>query len=231
METKIVYKLTDQNLQTYNGYQWNLGKWQKRPGTGDLCSNGWLHYYHSKELAQFLNPIHANIDNPRLFIAESRGASKDDKGLKGGSTQLKIIEEIQYVKPTTEQCVKFAIFCGKAVYRDATFNKWADSWLDGTDRSYAAADSAAAAARYAAARYDAAAAAAAAARYAAARYDAAAAAAAAAAHYADAAARYADARYAAAAASAADSAAAAAAARYDAAALFNLIAIAKKAME
>jgi pyruvate/2-oxoglutarate dehydrogenase complex dihydrolipoamide acyltransferase (E2) component len=155
METKQVFKLTNQALQTHNNFQWTLNRWCEAPGTGELCTNGWLHWYHSPELALFLNPIHANIDNPRLFVAEASGAMRDDNGLKGGSTKLRIVQEIQYVAPTTEQRVKFTILCASAVYRDKSFIKWANGWLDGSDRSCGAADkaywAAAAAARAAAA--------------------------------------------------------------------------------
>jgi hypothetical protein len=86
--------------------------------------------------------MHANIDNPRLFVAEASGAMRDDNGLKGGSTKLRIVQEIQYVAPTMEQCVKFAILCASAVCRDKSFIKWANGWLDGSDRSSEAADKA-----------------------------------------------------------------------------------------
>jgi hypothetical protein len=106
--------------------------------------------------------MHANIDNPRLFVAEASGAMRDDFGLKGGSTKLRIVQEIQYVAPTTEQRIKFAILCASAVYRDTAFLEWANNWLSGKDRSSGAAWAAyyaAAAARAAAAYYAAAAAA------------------------------------------------------------------------
>jgi hypothetical protein len=165
METKQVFKLTNQALQTHNNFQWTLGEWRKTSGTGELCSKGWLHWYHSPELALLLNPIHADIDNPRLFKAEAAGAMRDDNGLKGGSTKLRIVQEIQYVAPTMEQRIKFAILCASAVCRDKSFIKWANGWLNGSDRSSGAAWAAADAARAAAARAAARAAAAAAAAY------------------------------------------------------------------
>jgi hypothetical protein len=143
METKQVFKLTNQALQTHNNYQWTVGEWCEAPGTGVLCTNGWLHWYHSPELALLLNPIHADIKDPRLFVAEASGAMRDDLGLKGGSTKLRIVQEIQYVAPTTEQRVKFAILCASAVCRDKSFIKWANGWLDGSDRSCGAAAAAA----------------------------------------------------------------------------------------
>ena len=70
-----VYKLTDKNLQTQNRYQWQINEWRVTKGTGELCSAGWLHFYYSKELALFLNPIHARIAEPRMFVAEIGRAS------------------------------------------------------------------------------------------------------------------------------------------------------------
>ena len=147
MLKKKLYKLTDENLKTHNGYQWQINKWHITKGTGELCSAGWQHFYYSKELALLLNPIHANIANPKLFVAVAAGQFKDDYGLKGGCTKLRIVEELPVVMPTTEQFIKFGIYCAKAVTADIAWNKWADAWLDGSDRS---ARSAARAAEYAA---------------------------------------------------------------------------------
>jgi len=36
----MYYKLTDQDLQTYKGFQWEIGKWVKAKGEGGLCTNG-----------------------------------------------------------------------------------------------------------------------------------------------------------------------------------------------
>ena len=145
-----VYKLTNKNLQTHNGYQWQLQEWHETTGEGQLCSKGWLHFYYSKELALFLNPLHARIAEPRMFVAEAAGQFKDDYGLKGGCTKLRIVEEIPVVMPTAEQCVKFGILCAKIVETDKAWNDWADAWLDGSDRSAWAARLAAGAARLAA---------------------------------------------------------------------------------
>ena len=148
-----VYKLTDKNLQTYNNYQWQINEWHDTTGEGELCGEGWLHFYYSKELALFMNPLHANIAEPRLFVAEAAGQFKDDYGLKGGCTKLRIVEEIPVVMPTAEQCVKFGILCAKIVETDKAWNDWADAWLDGSDRSVEsawAAARAAGAAEYAA---------------------------------------------------------------------------------
>ena len=54
------YKLTNQEMQTHNGFQWELGEWQETSGEGGLCGPGWLHYYSDPLLAVLLNPIHAD---------------------------------------------------------------------------------------------------------------------------------------------------------------------------
>lgn len=41
---------------------------------------------------------------------------------------------------TIEQRVKFAILCAKAVYRDESFNLWADRWLSAEDRTLESAE-------------------------------------------------------------------------------------------
>ena len=141
------YKLTDQNMQTRGGCQWNLNE-EKTP-LGNihpdlpLCSDGWLHFYTDPLLAVLLNPIHANIQNPRLFEAECDGYFKDDNGLKVGYTKAKLVKEIPLPEITLEQRIKFAILCTKEVYKAPDWSSWADRWLSGEDRSNAAAYAAA----------------------------------------------------------------------------------------
>jgi hypothetical protein len=210
------YKLTDQDIRTHNGFQWELGKEVITDGENEeLCNEHWLHYYHHVLLAVLLNPIHANIDNPRLFEAKALGKHLDDKGLKGGCTKMTLIKEIELPEITLNQQIAFGILCSLEVYKESTYILWANDWLNNVDRSAARAYAAANAASNANAAADAA--------YAA--Y--------AAADAADAA-RYA--AYAAAAAAAARYAAAAAAARYAAAdaaadANIDLIKLAKKAFK
>jgi hypothetical protein len=246
------YKLTDQNMKTYNGFQWKLNKEVRTDGKNKkLCNSSWLHYYHHPLLAILLNPIHANITNPRLFEVKALGKYLDDNGLKGGCTKMILVKELKFPKITLNQKIAFGILCSLEVYKEPTYVLWANNWLKGVNRTdlaaaagaaYAAARAAdlaaAAGAAYAAARAadlaaaaraaDLAAAAADAARaaYAAAAYAARAAYAAAAAARAAAAAADADA-----AADAADAAARAAYAAAAAARAINLIKIAKKALK
>jgi len=143
---EIKYKLTDRDMRTKNGFQWKLGEWRR--ATGDihqgLCSNAWLHCYGNPSLALFMNPVHANILHPRLFKAEVIGPSKKDKGLKEGYRRMRLVEELKFSNPTLTQKIAFGILCGKKVYKDKKWNKWADDWLSGDNRSTAdAADAAA----------------------------------------------------------------------------------------
>ena len=164
----IAYKLTNELMQTYNNTQWTLRKWKETDGNGKLCSKGWLHYYSDPLLAVFLNPIHANFIYPRLFEIEVAGDIKEDRGLKFGCTRMRLLQELDLLKVTLEQRIKFGILCALEVTADPAFVKWAQGWLDGTDRSstaayaaaeaaeaaaYAAADAAYAAARAARAAY------------------------------------------------------------------------------
>lgn len=136
-----LYKLTDQNLQTYKGTQWKNGERKTASGTGDLCSSGWLHAYEHPLLAVLLNPIHANFDDPRLFEAEGKIGKRDGQ-LKVGCTELTLTKEIPLPIITTEQRVKFAIACALTVDQSPEFRAWASKWLTGKDRSEEAAKAA-----------------------------------------------------------------------------------------
>jgi len=150
---KIAYKITDLGMRTYYEFQWELGKWYETTGKGDLCSPGWFHFYNDPLVGMFLNPVHAGIENPRLFRAEVEGKFLDDNGLKCGYSRARLVEELTVPQISPVQRVRFAILCAKKVYKEKEWNKWADNWLSGKDRtkeSAAIAESAASAAESAA---------------------------------------------------------------------------------
>ena len=138
----MIYKLTDQDLRTYHGFQWKLGVEVRTSGEGGLCGPGWLHVYVDPLVAVLLNPIHANISDPRMF-AEEGEVEIDDHGMKGGVTHLTLSHEIPVPAITTEQRVRFAVLCAKECYTEPAWVAWADGWLSGDDRSPEAAVAAA----------------------------------------------------------------------------------------
>ena len=149
--TKL-YKLTDEQGRTRAGKDneltWAVGVEHKTTGTGTrLCTADVIHAYEHPLIAVLMNPVHADL-NPatmRLFVAEGEIVAREGQ-LKCGVHALKIVEEIAVPTLTTEQRVKFAILCAKLVCKDAAWNAWADKWLNGDDRSAAAAWATAAAA-------------------------------------------------------------------------------------
>ena len=147
---KEYIKLTDPDMRTYKGFQWELNKWVEVSGEGELCASGWIHVYSDLALGLLLNPTHANFKHPRAFRCECGGREKFDKGLKIGVQKCRLVEELPVTMPTTEQCVRFGILCALEVYRERSFVEWATGWLDGSDRSWSAADAAQSAAASAA---------------------------------------------------------------------------------
>ena len=155
------YKLTDKDDRTYGGCQWGKNVTHKASGKGGLCTSGWIHYYSDPVLALFLDPLHGNFGaTAHLWEVEVSGETKDDRGLKFGAMELTTVRRLRKKRITTEHRIRFAILCAQEVCHGKAWNKWADAWLDGTDRTRvsasatrAAATRAAAAAAYA---YDAA---------------------------------------------------------------------------
>ena len=143
---QIRCKLTDQNLKTYNGFQWELGKKRVASGKGELCSSGWLHCYTHPLLAILLNPVHANIKNPRLFEIEVGGKMKTDNGLKEGWTGMALVKEIEIPEISLTQKIAFGILCSLEVYKEESYVIWAKNWLNNVDRTDLAAARAARAA-------------------------------------------------------------------------------------
>jgi len=132
---KIAYKLTDSEMRTHRGFQWELGKWYKKTGEGKLCSSNWLHFYSNPLVGLFLNPAHVNIENPRLFRAEVEGKFLNDNKTKCGYSRAKLVEELPVPQISPVQRVRFAILCAKKVYKGKEWNKWANNWLSGKDRT------------------------------------------------------------------------------------------------
>ena len=140
------YKLTCQDNKTFGGCLWGEDVTHETDGKGSLCGPGWLHAYRNPLLAVFLNPIHANIKEPRLWECIGEGEYLDDRGLKCGFTRLTTVREIPLPEVTTAQRIAFAILCAKEVCGDPEWCTWADNWLRGNDRTETAAWTAALAA-------------------------------------------------------------------------------------
>ena len=130
-------------MRTYNGFQWELGKWYKKTGEGKFCSSNWLHFYNDPLVGLFLNPAHISIKNPRLFRAEVEGKFLNDNKTKCGYSRARLIEELPVPQISNVQRVRFAILCAKEVYKEKEWNDWADNWLSGKDRTEKSAASAA----------------------------------------------------------------------------------------
>ena len=138
----IKYKLVTQDYKTRKGHSnetdWSDNSWKSAAGDGGLCSSGVLHAYDSPEIALFLNPIHAQINSPRMLEVECNGLV-DWKPTKVGYKKMRRVKEIFYNKPTRTQRIAFSILCAKKVYFEPDFVVWANSWLSGMDRTSASA--------------------------------------------------------------------------------------------
>jgi hypothetical protein len=132
-----VFKLTDANRFTYGLCLWKLGVPKTAPGSGPLCSAGWLHCYNDPLLAVLLNPVHAACCRPRLFEARAAGKKEPDAagGLKLGVQELTLLREMSPPEFSPAQHVRFAILAARAVCRVPTFASWAKAWLSGSDRT------------------------------------------------------------------------------------------------
>jgi hypothetical protein len=133
----LKYKLTSQDNMTRNNTLWGEGVTHETNGSGELCSKGWLHFYHTPELAVLLNPTHANIKDPKLWECSAEGKMKDDDGLKCGCTRLTTIREIPLPEITLERRIRFGILCARKVLggKSEVWDRWAEDWLSGENRS------------------------------------------------------------------------------------------------
>lgn len=132
-----LYKLVNQSWTTHHSsMKWEIGKRNviEIPGKR-LCSPEVIHAYTHPLLAVFLNPIHANIEDPILLEVESFSIVADDNGLKVGVKDMLPIRVMGLPVVTIEQRVSFGILCALRVCNDKDFVLWASKWLSGEDRS------------------------------------------------------------------------------------------------
>ena len=137
----MICKLTDSNDCTCGPTQWGPGVTHETDGSGELCGPGWLHYYSDPLIAVFHNPIHSDFDlsTAHLWEVAAAGEMKYDNGMKAGCTRLTTLRRIETPPVTIAQRVAYGILCARGVCHDAAWGKWAERWLDGTDRSARAA--------------------------------------------------------------------------------------------
>lgn len=132
-----LYKLTDENGQTYGGCQWgeNIthGEDELLEGEGPLCSGHWYHAYQDPVLAVLMNPAHANFENPKLWEAE--GNLNRVEPDKVGCRSLTTLREISLPEVTTTQRAAFGILAALEVCDKPYFVAWANKWLTGKDKS------------------------------------------------------------------------------------------------
>src|SRR3990167_9065264 len=134
------YKLTDAKGRTYGGTQWGPGVRHDAAGDGqNLCSDGWIHYYDSPELAVLMNPIGAAFLTPRLWEFVPEGEQLHDHGLKSGCKAGTTIREVALPVFSLAAMVRWSILVALWVEHQPQFRDWAERWLSGQDRSAAAA--------------------------------------------------------------------------------------------
>jgi hypothetical protein len=138
----IRYKLTDKYAKTRRGMMWEIGKTNRATGKGkELCSDGFLHVYETAEQAVFMAPAHVD-SYTRIFEVEVPEVVVDD-GTKQGVKEATPIREIEMPVIGTDQRVEIGIRVSLLVYKEPSYVTWAENWLNGKDRSFNAANSAA----------------------------------------------------------------------------------------
>ena len=135
MRVKLVTQKMKTRVNENNETTWEIGKQvSAKEGKPVLCTETVVHFYEDELLAIFMNPIHANLKNPRMFEVETCGEIIRDN-VKSGCKSLKLIREIEIPKITKEQKIAFAILCSLEVYKEKSYVTWAENWLNRTDRS------------------------------------------------------------------------------------------------
>jgi hypothetical protein len=133
----IVYKVTDDVMQTFRGYQWELNVTKTTDGAGRLCGKGWLHAYPDTLTAAFMCEFHCVYPPRRLFEAEA-GETVLHAPFKLGTTELTLKRKLPLPVIPMVVVLRTTI---TAVLRYGTpryptpWHRWAARWLSGVDRS------------------------------------------------------------------------------------------------
>lgn len=129
------YKLTNHSYHTHSRTKWGKNVTHTAKVVTDyLCSGGWIHFYRDPLIAVVMNCRHADFLKPVLWECETSGEHKHE-ALKSGCRTLTTIKRIRLPKVSRVQLIAFAILCVKRVYKEKQWNKWANRWLSGKDRS------------------------------------------------------------------------------------------------
>ena len=115
------YKLLTQDLKSHNNTQWQIGVPITIQKEGvKMCTDQVLHCYNHPLLAVLFNPIHAKIQNPKLFeISVDQIVNTD--GLKFASKSQTLIGEIPLPQINTEQRIEFTIKVAKCSFSGRFF--------------------------------------------------------------------------------------------------------------
>lgn len=135
MET--VYKLTDGEYLTCNDMRWGEGVThtadRSRPPV--LCSAGVIHAYRHPLLAAFFSPNHGAAAYYTV-LWEATTPEVVTEGIdKLGCREVTTVGQVPLPVLTAAQRVEVAIRVSLLVPQHQSYVDWANSWLDGTDRS------------------------------------------------------------------------------------------------
>ena len=130
------YKITNQDMTTYADCKWEIDVKKEIAIPGNtLCSDQVFHFYDSPEIAVLLNPIFYNYKNYRMWEIDGDEVSHD--GLKGGSKWQTLVREVPVPIIAPEKKIQIAILLTYKIAKCTIpeWNKWADAYLSGDDRS------------------------------------------------------------------------------------------------
>ncbi|MEK7112476.1 MAG: hypothetical protein AAB875_04050, partial [Patescibacteria group bacterium] len=144
-----LYKWTDAGLWTRagksNALLWGEGVRHGVAWGGTLCEAGCLHAYRTPLLAVLLDRAHGRYTREHgAILWECGGEVRAEDGAKVGCGALTTVRRVEPPVVTTAQRVRFAVLCAQADGRStAGWQRWAERWLSGEDRTRAAATDAA----------------------------------------------------------------------------------------
>jgi len=126
------YLLTNADHSTWRGSQIGTGRSIFRSNAeNNVINKNADELGDSPLVAIMLNPWHAQIDQQKMLEIEF---SQIDV-VKNDPRVNMLVRETELPSVTTDQKIVFGLMVIQEVYQNTVFNKWADGWISGSDRS------------------------------------------------------------------------------------------------
>lgn len=125
----MLYLITDENNKSWRETQWgeNVSHTEDNP-------NYHFPVFQDILVASYMYPAYDFFEKPKIWEATTN-TDPTEISFRSKYPQLTTIKEVQFVNPTIEQRITFALLCSLNLILNPTFREWALNYLKGIDQT------------------------------------------------------------------------------------------------